>query len=267
MDIGDLKKGAATLKEQGEKKGGFRPLFTFKDKESFLLILQKDNVFIHDVAVHEVWKNKKMIAKVGSPSIKGEEDPIMLRGWEIKDKFKDSDNDDLKNLWRKYMPRRQSLCRVIDVKDDKQGVQVASLPKMVKDAIIEEVSEIENEEQAASIFDLDKGRVLKVKHNGLPKLEKKFEVVKFLDKRAEMVKRGKADPAEIDKQMIDLNKYQTAWNDAQLQKVLKLIEDEVKYIIEREGGETTGLDLEDTSGSVDDFETPAAGGDDDFDLE
>ena len=246
----ELKKGAATLKEQAEKKGGYRPEFKFKATESYLLVLQKDNNFIQEVAVHEVWKNNKPVAKVGSPSIEGLPDPIMDRGWEMKDKFKDHPNEDLQQLWRKYMPRRQSLAYVIDLKNIGEGVQMVSLPKMVKDFIVDEVSEVETEEQAKSIFDLDQGRILKVTHNGGQKINKKYEVVKFLDKRAGLVKAGKVDPVEIEKQMISLKKMQLAWDDARIQKVLQLLDADSKYLIEKAGADVSWSGVNTKAGQV-----------------
>jgi hypothetical protein len=260
----ELKKGAASIKEQGERKGGFRPEFKFKANESYILVLQKDNTFVQDIAIHEVWKNNKPVAKVGSPSVEGLPDPIMERGWAMKEKFQDHPNEELQSLWKKYMPRRQTLAYVIDLKNIGEGVQMVALPKLVKDFIVDEVSEIETEEQAKSIFDLDLGRVLKVVHNGLPKLAKKYELVKFLDKRANLIKSGKVDPEEIDKQMIPLKKYQLAWDDAKIQKVMQAIDADVKYLIEKYGGDEFS---ENTENKISEEEEFTVSGEDDFDLE
>lgn len=265
FDPNELKKSADTLKQQAERKGSFKS-FQFKEKESYLLILQKDNQFIFDVALHEVWKNKKPIFRVGSPTVNQEEDPIMKRGWEIREKFLDCGNEKLEGLFRKYMPRNQSFCRVIDLKNISEGVQIAALPKLVKDAIIDQVSEIETEEQAKAVFDLDLGRILKVTHNGGQGINKKYEVAKFLDKRAGLVKSGKVDPEEIEKQMFDLKKLQPSWDDAKLQKCLALIEEEVKYIIEQEGGDSVG-DFEITSDDFDTNDSLSIDSGDDFDLD
>lgn len=267
FSVSDLKKGAETIKKQGERGGKYNN-FSFDKPENYLLILQKDSQFMEEIVTHDLWKAKKLVHKVGSPQSAQEEDPIVARGWEIFEKFKESENKKLKDLFKKYMPRNQTLVRVIDLKDIEKGVQIASIPKMMKDAIIDQVSEIETEEDAKKIFDLNMGRVFKIVHNGEKGFDRKYTVAKFLDKTAGLVKSGKVDADEIEKQLFDLKKLQPAWDDAKLKKHLALIEEEVKFIIDEEGGEEAGFDDIGSGDSGDDFEFSSNSSDDeDFDLD
>jgi hypothetical protein len=269
MDLASIKKGAATIKEQAEKKGGFKQ-FKFKEKVSYIMILQKDSVFIKDVHLHQLWKAGKPVMTIGSPQADGLEDPIMKRGWEIREAFKENPDKELQNLFKLYMPKSITYANVIDLRKIEDGVQVAALPAAVKDLILDVVSEAESEDDLKKIFDLDEARPLKVAHNGGEKIDKKYETPRFLDNKvAGLLKSGKITEEQIEKQFFNLDKLQPVYDDAKIQKYLQMLEEQVKFTLEKKGvdldGAGAGMDANDLSGD-DDFSVSSSS-DDDFDLE
>ena len=235
FNLDALRKNAEATKNAGQSGGKFTQ-FKFDKLESYLLFLQKDSMFTFDVVQHEIWKGGKPIFKVGSPTINGEDDPISKKGWEIYEQFKGCGNKKLEGLFKKYLPKTSTYGWVIDLRQTELGPQIISLPKLVKNALTDQVGEAETEADVEKIFDLDKGRVMKVVHNGKAKIEKEYTVAKFLDKTAQLLSKGKVESlADVEAKMYDLRKLQPAYDDAKLAKALSLIDEEVKYIISKEG--------------------------------
>lgn len=264
MDVDALKANAKKLKEKAQS-GGSVNYFDSSKPEAYVIFLKHENNFIQDLTHHEVWKAKKLVGRVGSPSCEGLDDPISKKGWELYERYKESEVEEVKNLFKKYLPRTESVAFVIDVKDIDKGVQVMRLPKPVKDLLLDEVDGIESEEDAMSIFHPEEARIMKITHNGEKGIKRKYGAVKFLNKKAELISRGKFTEEEIEKQLFDLRKLQGTWDDAKLAKMLALIDDEARYILEKFGGDAD--DFEATSSDDDDIDTSGSISDDDEDFE
>lgn len=231
----DQKKAADTAKSGG----GGRKSLDLKKQVTEVLILPttvKDAAIFFETCVHEVWANKKPIAKCASPTFVGEEDPIMKAGWKIREKFQDSKNDKLKNLWRLFMPKKAHYVYALNKEDIEAGPLLLKLPHAAYEVLLDELSEADSDEAMKSICDLDEGRWLRIKHNGKEGLAKEY-LAKFSKDTVKLVENGAVDEDKLAASVPDLRKLQPAQDPAALKKTLAAIQAQVNAVLKREGSD------------------------------
>jgi hypothetical protein len=270
FNVNELKKRTEEAKVASQPKTKLEKM-KFDKRETFILLLpSKDGTeFIKDIAVHSIWKDKKLVHQVGSPSVQKLEDKIMMRGWEIKNTFDSSDDDDLKSLYRLYMPRVESLVRVIDLQNLDKGVQVCALPKIVKNLILDELSECKTEEDYKALSDLEHGRILKVTHDGGEGIKREYGAPKFLTKTAALISRGKFTYEQVMEMLPDLNRFQPDWDDAKVEKHLSLIESTVQRKLSVKGllDSSSSMDFDSDEAPSKPSSKPSVSSDEEFDFE
>lgn len=244
FNLGDQKKAAAAAKE---KSKGSRKTLDLKAELTEVLILPptvKDAPLFFETCIHEVWVNKKPIATCASPTFVGEKDPIMDYGWKIREKFGNSKNDKLKNLFKLFMPKQTRYVYVLNKAGVETGPLLLRMPSAAYDALIDEIGEAETDDDMKAICDLDEGRWLRIKHNGGEGLNKKY-VAKFSKNPAQLVEQGLVDSDKLAASVPDLRKLQPEQDPAAIKKVLKTLIEQANKTIEREGGEIEDDEEED----------------------
>ena len=184
VDVAAIRAAARKSKESG---GGKINRMKLQEKTSGVLLLKpvvENKPFVKEVSIHQYWSKKenKFLVNVTSPAMYEQEDPIMKMGWKYREKYMDSDNKKLKDLWKMFMPKDHRYVNVLNVKALEEGPKVLDLPKIAFDTIMDEILDLEDD-QMGSIWDLDEGRILKIVHNGGTGLAKKYTVVKFLNNK------------------------------------------------------------------------------------
>jgi len=265
----------AAKKSKEKKTGGRINRLKFDSETTGLVLLPKfkGKPFIKEVSIHQYWSNadRRFIVNVTSPAQYGEKDPIMDIGWKYREKYMDSDNKKLKDLWRIFMPKDHRYLNCLNVKKLDEGPLVADLPKIVFDAIMDEVLELEEAgENLKSIYGLDTARILKVKHNGAKGLMKKYEVVKFMTKVPTFIEEEKVDKEDLLKSMADLDKLEPVHDDAKIKEALSTLKKIARKIEEKETSST--VDDDEINNDFDDekdvmSEEKSSSDDSDFDLD
>lgn len=232
----DQKKAAAAAKSGG---GGGRKSLDLKKQVTEVLILPptiKDAPIFFETCIHEVWANKKPIAKCASPTFVGEEDPIMKAGWKLREKFQDSKNDKLKNLWRLFMPKKAHYVYALNKEDIEAGPLLLKLPHAAYEILLDELSDAESEEDVKAICDPDDGRWLRIKHNGKEGLAKEY-LAKFSKDTVKLVENGAVDADKLAASVPDLRKLQPPQDPASLKKTLAAIQAQVNSVLKREAAD------------------------------
>ena len=232
----DQKKAAAAAKSGG---GGGRKSLDLKKQVTEVLILPptiKDAPIFFETCIHEVWANKKPIAKCASPTFVGEEDPIMKAGWKLREKFQDSKNDKLKNLWRLFMPKKAHYVYALNKEDIEAGPLLLKLPHAAYEILLDELSDAESEEDVKAICDPDDGRWLRIKHNGKEGLAKEY-LAKFSKDTVKLVENGAVDADKLAASVPDLRKLQPHQDPASLKKTLAAIQAQVNSVLKREAAD------------------------------
>lgn len=194
--------------------------------------VEDDAPAIFTTKKHQIWKDKRPVSVVGTPSVNangdatGEKDKIMEIGWKLREKYKDSENEKKKTFWQKFLPDTQHHICVLDLKNVEAGPLVYSMPKMVADFVIDEINE--HSDDLTSICDFDEGRKLYIKHNGEKGMNRKYKVVKFKGE-AKLLEDGlieEEDLDEIAEKMPDLRRLQPKFDqdafDTHLEKLAKM---------------------------------------------
>jgi hypothetical protein len=243
FDFAEQKKAAEAAKN-GSSGGGGRKILDLKKEITEVLILPptiKDAPIFFETNMHEVWANKKPIAKCASPTFVGEDDPIMKAGWKIKDKFADSKNDKLKNLWRLFMPKKAHYVYVLNKEALDSGPLLLKLPHVAYELLLDELKDAESDDDIKAICDLDEGRWLRIKHNGATGLAKEY-IAKFSKNPVKLSENGAVDADKLVSNVPDLRKLQPAQDPAAIKRTLSAINQQVAAILTREG---TSMDDED----------------------
>jgi hypothetical protein len=267
FDLDSAKKAAQASKEKGSSTKIKR--LKLKEETTGILLLPPlaGKPFIKEVSHHEYWsqKEKKFLVQVGSPAMHGEKDIIMEEGWKYRDKYKDSSNKKLKDLWKIFMPRNHKFVNCINIKAIEEGPMVLDLPLIVYNTVTDELAEMEEASDMMTICDLDKGRILKIKHNGGEGIAKKYEVVKFMNKSANLVEDGKVEVEEVLNSMADLDRLELPCDDKKIQEALVALKKIARSIEEKETEEM--VDENDNSEFDDDVkESKTASDEEEFEL-
>ena len=275
FDVDSAQKAAKKSKEKGS--GGKINRLKLKAETTGILLLPplKGKPFIKEVTTHSYWspkENKFVVNNVVSPTMSGEKDPIMEVGWAYREKYKDSDNKKLKDLWRMFMPKDHRYVNCINIKAIDEGPMVLDMPKIVFDTVTDEILEVEDDGGMRSICHLDEGRILKIKHNGGQGFQKKYEVVKFLNKTANLIEGGKVEKADLINAMVDLDKLEPVKDEAKLKEALATLKKIARSIEEKENEEIVdedemSNDFDDEDVMEADTDSESSGEDDDFDLD
>jgi hypothetical protein len=256
FDFNEQKKAAQNAKTQSSGGGG-RKIMDLKAVSNEVLILPqtvKDSAVFFETCVHEVWVNKRPVASCTSPTVFDEKDIIMEAGWNLKRKYENSKSDKLKNAWKNFMPKRNKYVYVLNKADIEAGPLLLKLPKAVYDVLLDELDECTSNEDYKSICDLDKGRWLRIKHNGAEGLNKSY-IAKFSKETAQLVENNLTDEDKVAAAIPDLRKLQTPLDHAAVKKTLAALMDQFKALLKREGGEEDEDDVEyETEDDSDDIE-------------
>lgn len=266
------------LDKSKKKGGGFAKKMKLEKRINKLMILPGvgESDPVTEVTLYEIWERPggkpTLKFRVASPMMAKEKDRIIAFGTKLKKKYENSKNKKLKELYRAFRPRTLWLCNAIMMNDEetiKEGPQILAMPKMLYDAVIDEIEEaVENETGVASIFHPDEGRIIKIKHNGLTGLSKQFEAVKFTTETANLISDGHYEEEDLLAKMHDLEKEIPSQDAEEYEKLFKYLKAKAKKIIEEEEGEVA--DDDDDSDIEDDTpkeESDDADTDDDFDLD
>jgi hypothetical protein len=210
--------------------------------------------FMMTTAIHELWANGKPIFKVASPSFEKEPDPIMDFGFKLKKKFDGSKNSKLRDLYKLFMPKREKYVNVIDYTDIAAGPKVLKMPHSILKVV---KAELEEADDIKDYIGFD-SKILKIKHNGGKKTDKEYVLVKFVDKRANLIEGGHIDEEEIVSKLVDLSILQPEQDPKSLAKLFLTLKQKAKRVIDE-----AGEDLEDSDG-VESKDADAV--DEDFDL-
>jgi len=229
--------------EKATKKGGGYAGFKITKETTKLLILGvvegKSDSVVFTVTKHEVWGNSKLFGRCGSPSVDGETDKIADMGWKLRDKYAESSNTKKKDLWKKFALQRPSFVNIINLDDVGAGPQVFQMSNSIAETVMEEIKDTVKEEgNLSSICDLDEGRILIIKSNMKPKLQRRYKV-KFSSKTANLSDHKEfTDEMEAEwvEKMFDLTKLQP-----------KLVEDEFEAHFEKlkKAASKLGVDIDD----------------------
>lgn len=267
LSLEDTKKAAKKSKESAT--GGKTSYLKLKEQTTGVILLPSADgkTFIKEMSVHQVYSpaERRMIVNVASPAMFGEKDPIKDAGWAYREKYMESDNKKLKELWKMFMPKDVRIVNAINVKDIDAGVQVLNMPKIVFDNVTEEILECETQEELDSICHFDKGRVLKIRHNGKDRIKKRYEIAKFLNKTANLIESGKFDEETLTGMLYNLDKLVPPKDDAQVKEALatlkkmarKIEEAETESVVEDEDLDNEFDDdeiIEDESAEEDEFD-------------
>jgi hypothetical protein len=236
LSLEDTQKAAKKSKEKST--GGRVNYLKLKEQTTGVVLLPSADgkKFIKEMSVHQFYSpaERKMLVNVTSPAMDGEKDPIKDAGWAYREKYSDSDNKKLKDLWKMFMPKDIRSVNVLNVKDMDAGVQVMNMPKIVFDNVTEEILECETQDELDSICHFDKGRVLKIKHNGKDGLFKRYEIAKFLNKTANLLDSGKFDEETLTGMLYNLDKLEPPRDDAKVKEALATLKKMARKIEEKE---------------------------------
>lgn len=237
-------------KKAAEKGGGFSG-FKMTGRSCRLLILppsKEDIPALFTSVVHEQWANGRPVAKVASPAFDGNPDKIKNMGWEIKNTYDKSSNKKKKDFFKKFLPKESHYVNVLDLDDVEAGPQVYQMSGAVAEVVIDKINDLirEADGDLSEICDFDEGRILRVRHNGKPKLQKRYKA-EFLTDTANLLEDGILDDESLDEianALYDLTKQQPKYDEdayeSYFEKLLKL-------------ADKAGIDV-DAAGSSDDEE-------------
>jgi hypothetical protein len=269
LSLEDTQSAAKKSKEKAST--GRVNYLKLKDQTTGVVLLPSADgkTFIKEMSVHQYYSpaKKQMLVNVSSPEMDGEKDPIKDVGWKYREKYMESDNKKLKDLWKIFMPKDVRSVNVLNVKDFEAGVQVMNMPKIVFDNVTEEILECETQEELDAICHFDKGRVLKIKHNGKTGLFKKYEIAKFLNKPAGLIESGKFDEETLQGMLYDLEKLVPPRDDAKIKEALATLSKIARKIEENETDGAIENDELDEDFSEDEIVEDESSEEDEFDLD
>ena len=232
----NTKKTKELVKNQQSKGEGSGVDYLKLEKQiSYIAILPgldgKD--FSKKVVVHESWTNKKLNYRVACAKGQDRSDcPVCNMGWQVRDHYANSKDEKKKELFRKFMPTTTTFVNAVDMKASEIKPKVYRVPNAVYSAISDEIDDAKD---LNDLFDIDDGKILKIKTNGLTGLKKKYDNVKFTDKHPKLIVDGKIDIDDLIDQMKDLETLDTPFSMKKLEKLALQLKK--KYL--------KGIDLED----------------------
>jgi hypothetical protein len=249
-------------KKAKEKGGGFSNFKISKTTHRLLILGPiEDRPAIFTSVIHELWKNKRPVARVASPSFSGQPDKISKMGWAIRDAYKESSNTKKKEYFRNFLPKENHYVNVLDLDDIDAGPQVYQMSGAVAEVVLDEITDCDGD--LTSICDFDEGRILQVRHNGKTGLQRRYKA-KFLADTANLIEDGILTDEDIDDiadKMSDLTKMQPKFDqDAFDELYEKLLKAADKNGIDVNAGEEDDDDYEEDDSDNDEFEDE----DDDF---
>jgi hypothetical protein len=207
-----------------KKSGGYNQLKFDKVLTEFFVLgvpehLEAEGVpWVLQTQTHQLWQAGKLIKDGGgSPTLEGEEDVLAKFAWELKDKYADSGNKKLEELYKVLLPSRQIFVNVVDMhtnKDTKERLNVKDLSKVcsLPKTVFEYVESEFDEYGFDKVFDLETGCHFKVLHNGGKGFQKKYIKMKTYNNVA-LISKNKINEEELIASMYDLRKLQPAYNE------------------------------------------------------
>lgn len=186
--------------------------------------------------VHQVWKNKRPIATAACPRIvEGDDCKVCARGWELKDKYKDSKNQKKQNAWRLFMATQDHYANVINLQGDDRSVKILKLPQKAYATLLDEVNS--DDVSLKDICHLDNGRPMRIKGNGKEGNFRRYEIAKFEKNPANLIANGEVDKEEVLNALFDLDKLQPKPNEKKLEEVFLKIKKQATSILGAEAEE------------------------------
>jgi len=116
---------------------------------------------------HEVWIAGKKLGSVGCNKAFDEDCPICERGWKVYNKYKNSNNESKKKIFKNYMPRDDRFVNAVKInstEDEGVSVKVFRVPKTVHEEIEEHM--MDNNLSPSKMFHPDKGKPILIKSTG-----------------------------------------------------------------------------------------------------
>ena len=243
LDFEEQKKEIKKLKEANYSGGSSNIKYMKLSKPKTLLALlpYKDTAtnkykLIKSVSVHQYYDRlqNKYTVNITSPEMDKQTDLIKELGWKYKNKYQNSDNPKLKNLFKMFMPQTKHFINVINLDEEerKLGVQVLKMPNLMFDIVTDEIMDAESQDDIDSICHFNKGRVCKIQHNGEEGMSRKYEVVKFTSKTTNLSKYFSSE--EIEKMIVDLDKVEGPRDEASVNDALNTLKRIAKKIEEKQ---------------------------------
>jgi hypothetical protein len=226
--------------------------------------IDEEATLIMETNTYEIYRGpegkKEFVMKVASPQFVQLPDAVMKKGFTLRNKFKDSENKKLQEVWKNYMPKTNYYVNAIEVTDGKalkEGPKILKLPKPAYDLVISELKD--NDYDFRSFTDLNEGRPLVIEHNGEKGFKKKYTAVKFMAKGQKLLEKGLVDEEKLLAEMADLKSLQPAQSEEGMVKLMAYLDKEADRIIRANGGtlddevegEEVGEELEKASAADD----------------
>ena len=264
-DFGSVKKQAQT-DQQGGSSGlrGKQMKLTSGINRVFVCPPYKKGKLYKKVMVHQIWKNRKPIATATCARyLDGNDCETCTYGFKLKDKYADSKSKKKQNLWRNFMPTNDTYINVINLESDDKTPKFLKLPMDATELLL---TEIDDSEDGRDIFDLDEGRPLKIKGNGEEGKDRRYKVIKFENKGANLS--DDVDEDEMIKGLNDLDGLQPKFNEKKLSDLLKKLKKSLLGKVEDEEEEEEEEDDNDeVEADEDDDDSDFDDDDDDDDIE